>query len=119
MAREQSNQSHTEQRRYPRVAFFGPVIVSLVPDGNSVRANATDLSVGGVGVCSGQLLAVGQVVTVRFLLSQGASDVMGRVVHGRADEKGCVMGIESLRLLDARTEPELMRRLFASSGSPE
>jgi len=101
------------RRRYTRVAFFVPATVNVLPERAQLTANTTDLSLGGVGLVAPRLLPVGQVVAIRFVLGASTTtEVMGRVVHGRADEAGCVMGIEFLRLLDGESQPELMGLLL-------
>jgi c-di-GMP-binding flagellar brake protein YcgR len=104
------------QRRYERVAFFCPVDLTVQPNGPTLPGGSFDISLGGVGITTEQLLQRGQTVRVRFHLRNGAAgkideEVVGRVAYCRADEDGDRMGIEFLETIRESTCPVLARKL--------
>lgn len=104
------------RRRYQRVPFLCPVELTALPEGRTFPARSLDISLGGVGVLSQIGLEREHLVSVAFLLGNGAQGriserVMGRVAGLRADDTGNVIGIEFVEPLSTDKHPALLRKL--------
>jgi hypothetical protein len=96
--------------------FFTRVMLTLFPGGGPVEARSFDISVTGVGLVSSLSLAVGQVVRLAFHLRDRSGravveEILGRIVHTRADEHGNTLEVQFLATPDTQTTPVLLEAL--------
>ncbi|MCE5268195.1 MAG: PilZ domain-containing protein [Planctomycetaceae bacterium] len=105
-----------ERRRFPRVPYFRPLTLTLLPSGQAVTGNSFDISRGGVGLVASASLQRGQSVNVHFKLENQRRQVadisvMGKIAYTRADENGNYIGVEFLEEIRESSQPELTRLL--------
>ncbi len=104
------------KRRFERVSFFCKLELTPLPHGAPAPAQATDLSLGGVGAVAQANLQVGQLTTVTFYFNDPAhgelqDQAVGRVVHFDADVDSNKIGIQFLSPLSEVEHPRLIDRL--------
>jgi PilZ domain len=102
-----------EKRIYQRVPFLCRVTLST-GEGPPIEARTMDISLGGGGVISPRVVALGQRLTLGFhVRSRSGTPVVelveGRVVNVRADLDGNLLGIEFVQPIAHERCPELTR----------
>jgi len=88
----------TDRRRYARVPFLKPVMVTT-PGGKALSTQTTDISDGGVGFTCRVSFRVGEPVVVTFRLNDSNHRVCeeripGKVVNFQADFEANRVGVE-------------------------
>jgi c-di-GMP-binding flagellar brake protein YcgR len=106
-----------ERRRYERVNFFCEVTLCVL-GGTPVVSRSVDISLGGVGIATQARVEPGQPVMLTFHLQNAqqqeiVEEILGTVVHLRAESDGNILGVEFLQPLDLSRNRELLRRVMA------
>jgi c-di-GMP-binding flagellar brake protein YcgR len=105
-----------ERRRYERVSFFCRLTITPVSGGPPFEAQSVDISLGGVGIASRKLVAVGQLLAIAFHVKtpaqkEAVEQVFGKVVRVVSDIDGHHLGIDFIEPLKAAQTPELCRKV--------
>ncbi len=98
-----------EERQFPRVPFFVPLVLSLAATEAQIEANGLDVSLSGVRLICCEPVSAGEDVRLTLRLKQGrklrVEHVRGRVVRVQGDDDVWIVGIEFCEVLSARTTP--------------
>ena len=105
------------RRRYERVPFFCKATLTVLPHGRPVVSRSIDISLGGAGIVTSGRIELGQQVALAFYLrnnrqQEAVEEVVGRIVHLRAEEDGNVVGVEFLQPLEESSTPLLTRKML-------
>jgi c-di-GMP-binding flagellar brake protein YcgR len=105
-----------ERRRYERVSFFCRLTITPVSGGTPFEAQCVDISLGGAGIASRKLVAVGQLVAISFHIKTPAQkevveQIFAKVVRVVSDIDGHHLGVDFIETLRAAQNPELCRKV--------
>jgi c-di-GMP-binding flagellar brake protein YcgR len=105
-----------ERRRYERVSFFCRLTIAPISGGPAFEAQCVDISLGGAGIASRKLVAVGQLVAITFHIKTArqqdvAEQMFGKVVRVVSDIDGHHLGVDFVEPLRSAQTPELCRKV--------